>query len=129
MDNPVCPYPVIPLTLTSPIPECFAFFIARSIANLPMAGPFFFLKRRENHVLDQVIQTTMLSLNYSMTDSLPRMLLPSTRAVDMFSLTMDGSTPCPSDIALFSKHFTYNPRGKEILHFMTLCQKFVESLI
>lgn len=71
----------------------------------------------------------MLSLNYSMTDSLPRMLLPSTRAVDMFSLTMDGSTPCPSDIALFSKHFTYNPRGKEILHFMTLCQKVVDFLI
>lgn len=40
-----CPYPVIPLTLTSPIPECFAFFIARSIANLPMAGPFL---KREN---------------------------------------------------------------------------------
>lgn len=71
----------------------------------------------------------MLSLNYSMTDSLPRMLLPSTRAVDIFSLTMVGSTPCPSDIALFSKHFTYNPRGKEIFHLMTLCQKFVESLI
>lgn len=71
----------------------------------------------------------MWSLNYSMTDSLPRMLLPSTRAVDMFSLTMDGSTPCPSDIALFSKHFTYNPTGIEFLHFMTLYQKFVESLI
>lgn len=71
----------------------------------------------------------MLSLNYSMTDSLPRMLLPSTRAVDMFSLTMDGSTPCPSDIALFSKHFTYNPTGKEILHLMTLCQTVVYFLI
>lgn len=71
----------------------------------------------------------MLSLNYSMTDSLPRMLLPSTRTVDMFSLTMVGSTPCPSDIALFSRHFTYNPRGKEILHFMTLCQNVVDFLI
>lgn len=46
MDNPVCPYPVIPLTLTSPIPECFAFFIARSIANLPMAGPFLKKKKK-----------------------------------------------------------------------------------
>lgn len=41
MNSQTCPYPVIPLTLTSPIPECFALFIARSIANLPMAGPFF----------------------------------------------------------------------------------------
>lgn len=41
MNSQTCPYPVIPLTLTSPIPECFAFFIARSIANLPIAGPFF----------------------------------------------------------------------------------------
>lgn len=48
MDNPVCPYPVIPLTLTSPIPECFAFFIARSIANLPMAGPF--LKKEKEKI-------------------------------------------------------------------------------
>lgn len=47
-----CPYPVIPLTLTSPIPECFAFFIAKSIANLPMAGPFLKKKRRENQILD-----------------------------------------------------------------------------
>lgn len=56
MKSSTCPYPVIhvPLTLTSPIPECFAFFIARSIANLPIAGPFFFLK--EHQRLDHVIQ-------------------------------------------------------------------------
>lgn len=50
MNSQTCPYPVIPLTLTSPIPECFAFFIARSIANLPMAGPFFFKKRTSNTI-------------------------------------------------------------------------------
>lgn len=54
MNSQTCPYPVIPLTLTSPIPECFAFFIARSIANLPMAGPFF--SKREHQILFHVIQ-------------------------------------------------------------------------
>lgn len=51
MNSQTCPYPVIPLTLTSPIPECFAFFIARSIANLPMAGPFFFFKKRTSNTI------------------------------------------------------------------------------
>lgn len=46
MNSSACPFHVIPLTLTSPIPECFAFFIAKSIANLPMAGPFFFSKKK-----------------------------------------------------------------------------------